>query len=143
VRGFAEPRGRVVLRGARLLLLLLLGTATCAVSGPRTFRFASNLSPAEGRTCALDVLRRHGFYIAGPPVGDSTTVAMRAPARTAEGPGAWWRVEMSFASDADGRTTVTSRVGASAREEGPFTAPPPPLELVGSEITARCMWGPR
>lgn len=126
-----------------ILILLVFATAECAASGPRIFRFASDLPRAEGRACALDVLRRHGFHVAGPLAGDSAVVALRAPVRTAEGPGEWWRVELSLGSDPDGRTVVTSSVGASAREEGPFTAPPEPLQQVGSEVTARCMWGAR
>jgi hypothetical protein len=125
-----------------ILLLIVFAAAGCATSGPRMFKFASDLRPADGRACALNVLRHHGFHIAEPLAADSAVVAMRAPVRTAEGPGAWWRVEVSVGSDPNGRTIVTSLVSASAREEGPFTAPPEPLQQVGGEVTARCMWGP-
>ena len=124
-----------------ILVLLVLAAADCAASEPRVFRFASNLPPAEGRACALNVLRHRGFHIAEPLAADSAVVALRAPVRTASGPGAWWRVELSLGLDPQGRTVVTSLVSASAHEGGPFTAPPEPLQQVGSEVTARCMWG--
>ena len=138
-----NPLGSIPRRSILFLLLLVLAAAGCAASGPRTFRFASNLRPAEGRACALNVLRHHGFHYAEPLAGDSAVVAMRAPVRTADGPGAWWRVAVSLGSDPEGRTVVTSLVSASAHEGGPYTAPPEPLQQVASEVTARCMWGPR
>ena len=89
----------------------------------------------------MAVLRRHGFGFSAASAGDSTVTAVRAPVRTSQGPGEWWRVEVSLGTDEDGRTLVTSVVGASDQEAGPFTAPPERLVLIGSEITARCMWG--
>lgn len=89
----------------------------------------------------MGVLRQHGFGLAPASEGDSTIVAVRPPARTPDGPGEWWRIEMSVGTDETGRTVVTSVVGASDREEGPFVAPPESLQSIGSAITARCMWG--
>ena len=122
------------------VLVVFLTTAACAASGPRMFRFASDLRPADGRACALGVLRRHGFGFPSVVAADSPAVAVRSPVRTSKGPGEWWRVELSVGTDSDGHTLVTSVVGASDREAGPFTAPPDPLQEVGAEITARCTW---
>lgn len=137
MRRAKAPRNRAPLRAA---LLVLLGMAGCATPGPRTFRFASNLEPADSRTCALDVLRRRGFEVVQASGEEGAVVAVRRPVRTADGPGEWWRVEVSVAPGPDGSSLVTSVVAASARESGPFTALPERLVEVGSEITARCMW---
>jgi len=69
-----------------------------------------------------------------------TTVLVRRPHRTSDGPGQWWRARLWLEQDRQGRAVVVSMLGASSKEAGPYGAPSEALEDVGSDITARCMW---
>ncbi len=188
-------------RRASIMTVALMGVAACATMGsPRTFRFTSNRKTTDARTCAVLVLRRHGFTVvpdttradtttaadsttpadstaatdttaatdstaradstartgsaaraettgqvrsparARTPTQADTTVLVRRPHRTSDGPGEWWRARLWLEQDRQGRTVVVSVLGASSRQAGPYGAPSEALEDVGSDVTARCMW---
>jgi hypothetical protein len=94
-------------------------------------------STAVVRPDSAAVVRRDTAAVVRP---DTTFVLIRRPELSEEQPRAWARAEVTVGTSSDGETVVTSVLGSSRHERGPFAAPSAELEDIGSEITARCMW---
>jgi len=94
-------------------------------------------STAVVRPDSAAVVRRDTAAVVRP---DTTFVLIRRPELSEEEPRAWARAEVTVGTSSDGETVVTSVLGSSRHERGPFAAPSAELEDIGSEITARCMW---
>jgi hypothetical protein len=96
--------------------------------------------PAAALACAKAGLEREGFVETEPASEAQTAVMLRRPVPTSYGPGEWWRVEISVATDDDGRTVVASLAGASRQAAGPYAGPPSELQHVVGTLASRCTY---
>lgn len=118
---------------------------TAAVVPPDTAAAVQRDSAAVARPDTVAVARPDTATVVRRDTGavvrrDTTFVLIRPPELSEEQPRAWARAEVTVGTSSDGETVVTSVLGSSRRERGPFAAPSAELEDIGSEITARCMW---
>lgn len=138
---------RPCLRTARrrtCLVLLAAALAGCRPPGPpEVYRFGTNHDAPTAVACAARRLRVDGFEVAPVPA-DSTTSApgLVAHRRTESRTGAseWWRIELSIVTDAEGRTLVETRAGASLRRDGAYVEPSTELQAAVGKVSAACTW---